>query len=71
VPPACPDRPRIWLWVLPEAGDFHLDENEAARFIVADVGEHTLVIVEETFEGGDQQALLDGAQPILDSMTVN
>jgi hypothetical protein len=70
VAPECPERPRIWLWVLPTVGDFHLDENEAARFIVADIGEQPTVIVIETYDVGQQAALLEATQPILDSMTI-
>jgi hypothetical protein len=66
----CPDFPRIWLWVLPTVGDFHLDEGEAARFIAADVGETTLVVVIETFDPSQQDALLEASEPLLDSMTV-
>lgn len=66
----CPESPRIWLWVLPTVGDFHLDEGEAARFIAADIGETTLVVVLETFDPSQQQALLDAAAPVLESMTI-
>ena len=70
VPPSCAEGPRIWLWVLPVVGDFHLDENEAARFIAADVGDTTMVVVIETFDPGQQAALLEAIQPVLDSMTI-
>jgi hypothetical protein len=70
VAPECPETPRIWLWVLPTVGDFHLDENEAARFIVADIGEQPTVIVIETFDMTQQQALLAAIEPILDSMVI-
>lgn len=70
VEPECPEAPRIWLWVLPVVGDFHLDENEAARFIVADIDEAPTVVVIESFEAARQPELLEAAQPILDSMTI-
>jgi hypothetical protein len=66
----CPENPRLWLWVLPTVGDFHLNEGEAARVIAADIGETTLVAVLETFDPDQQQALLDAAAPVLESMTV-
>jgi hypothetical protein len=66
----CPETPRIWLWVLPVVGDFHLDEGEAARFIAADVGDTTLVIVIETFDPAQQDDLLEATAPILESLTV-
>jgi hypothetical protein len=67
---ACPEFPRIWLWVLPVVGDFHLDEDEAARFIVADVGEQTVVVVIETFGMVGHEEHLALAQPIVASMTI-
>ncbi len=70
VDPACPETPRIWLWVLPVVGDFHVDENEAARFIVADVDDTPTVVVIESFEAARQAELLEAAQPILDSLTI-
>jgi hypothetical protein len=66
----CPDSPRIWLWVLPVVGDFHLDEGEAARFLVADAGDKTIVVVIEVFEASDFQALLEAAEPLLASMSI-
>jgi hypothetical protein len=66
----CPDTPRNWLWALPVVGDFHLNEDEAARFIVADIGERTVVVVIETFgmTGQDEQLAL--AEPFLASMVI-
>jgi hypothetical protein len=70
VPPECPDSPRIWLWVLPYVGDFHLDEGEAARFITAEVGETTLVLTVETFDPTQQEALLKATDALLATMTI-
>jgi hypothetical protein len=70
VPPACPDSPRIWLWVLKESGDFHLDENEAARIIAADIGDQTFVAVVEAFEATDQDAMIERTQSVLDSIKI-
>lgn len=70
VPPACPSSPRIWLWVMGPSGDFHLDENESARIIAADVGDKTFVAVLETVQGGDQAGLIAKTQPILDSLAI-
>ena len=70
VDPECPETPRIWLWVLPVVGDFHLNEDEAARFIVADVDDTPTVVVIESFDPARQADLLEAAQPILDSLTI-
>lgn len=70
VPPACSGNPRIWLWVMPQSGDFHLDENENARMIAADVGDKTFVTVLETFQGGDQAGLISATKGILDSLRI-
>jgi hypothetical protein len=67
---ACPEFPRIWLWVLPVVGDFHLDEDEAARFIVADIGAQTVVVVIETFGMDGHEEHLALAQPVVASMTI-
>lgn len=66
----CPDSPRIWLWVLPVVGDFHLDEGEAARFIVGDVGDRTVVVVVETYDPADFEPLLGAVEPVLASLTI-
>jgi hypothetical protein len=71
VPPPCPASPRIWLWVMPESGDFHLDENENARMIAADAGDRTFVAVLETFQGGDQAGLIAATRGILDSLRIH
>jgi hypothetical protein len=63
--------PWNWLWVLPApVNDFHLNEGELARIIAADVGDATVVVVIESFEPPDHPELLELAQPILDSMTI-
>lgn len=66
----CPDSPRIWLWVLPIVRDFHVDEDEAARFIAADVGGTTVVTVIETFDMTKQADLLAASEPVLESMVI-
>jgi hypothetical protein len=67
--PGCGDA-RIWLWVLPPVGYFSLNPGEAARFIAADVGDHTWVAAIETFGGADQAAFVKSVQPIVDSFAV-
>jgi hypothetical protein len=67
--PACAG-PRIWLWVLPTVGDFHLNNGEAARFIAADIGGQTIIAVSETFSAANQGGFVAKVQPILDSMTI-
>jgi hypothetical protein len=66
----CPDGPRVWLWVLPVVGDFHLDEGEAARFVATDAGAETIVVVIEAFDPTDIDALLEATEPILASLTI-
>lgn len=66
----CPDGPRIWLWSLPVVGDFHLNEDEAARFIVADIGGRTIVVVIETFDMTAHEQHLAVAEPVLASMVI-
>lgn len=70
VPPACPTKPDIYLWVLPTSGEFHLDENENARVIASDIDGKTFVVVLESLQGGDQAGLITATKPILDSLTV-
>lgn len=66
----CPEFPRIWLWVLPEVGDYHLNEDQAARFLATDVGDTTVVVVIETFDIPKQADLLVASEPVLESMTI-
>ena len=56
--------------MLKELGDFHLDENEAARIIAADIGDQTFVAVVETFDAADQDAMIERTGAVLDSIKI-
>jgi len=69
VVPACATR--VYLFVLPIVGEFHLDTGESARLIAAEIGGQTIVAVEETFPGTDQATFLAKVQPIVDSLAIH
>lgn len=68
-PDSC-EIPVNFLWVLPEVGDFHLNEGEEARIVALDAGEDVVVIVIESFPEGDHEALLADAEAILGTMEI-
>ncbi len=50
-------------------GDFHIDEQEVARFIAADIDDKAAVVIVESFAGGDHASLIEAAEPIVSSIT--
>ena len=68
LPPACTDPPWVLLFPLPEFGDFHFDEGSVARVIALDVDGETILLIAESFPGGDTAAFMARAQGVLDSM---
>ncbi|HEY7464220.1 MAG TPA: hypothetical protein VH987_07250 [Candidatus Limnocylindria bacterium] len=71
VDPGCESDPpdRVWLWELGGVTDFHLSVGEAARLIALDDESGVIVLIIETFDPAQFDALLEKAQPIIDSMT--
>jgi hypothetical protein len=68
--PGCVSDPpsRLWLWDLNGVTDFHLNVGEAARLVALDGDAGVIVLVIETFDPSTFDALLEMAQPVLDSM---
>jgi hypothetical protein len=71
VDPGCESEPpdRLWLWELAGVTDFHLNVGEAARLIALDHEDGVIVLVIESFDPSEFDALLEMAQPVLESMT--
>lgn len=72
VDPGCTSDPpeRLWLWMLLEATDFHLNVGERARIIAVDAGEAgAVVFVVESFAAEDFDALIGAAEPVLATIT--
>ena len=69
--PGCVSEPpdRLWLWDLAGQTDFHLNVGEAARLVALDGDDGVIVIVIETFDPAQFDALLELTQPVLDSLT--
>ena len=70
VPAACTAPPWVLLWELPTVGDFHLADDEQARFVAIDAPDRTLVIVLESYPGADHAAAIALLEPILESMVI-
>lgn len=60
----------IWLWTLPVHGDFHFNADETVRVMAVDAGSAIVIIVVEAFLGADYQTLLERAQDVVDTMTI-
>jgi hypothetical protein len=60
----------MWLWPLPEHGDFHLDDGERARVYEVDAGCDTVVIVIEAFGEANYDVLLEKADEVFATMTI-
>jgi hypothetical protein len=61
---------RMWMWVLPTGGDFHLDDDSDVRVYEVDAGCVTLAIVIEAFPAADYDVLLEKAEEVIATMTV-
>lgn len=71
--PGCVSDPpeRLWLWEMAGVTDFHLNVGEAARLVALDGEDGVVVVIIETFDPTTFDALLDAAQPVLDSMAIS
>lgn len=70
LPEGCTAPEWIWLWVLPQVGDFHFNDDEQARVIAADVGETTAVVVIEALPGVDYDAFLETSMDVVESIAI-
>ncbi len=75
--PAESEPPWAWLWTLPVVGDFHLNDDEDARFIALDVDDHVTVMAAEAFTGPDPEnpevdwdGFLEKLSALTDSMVI-
>jgi hypothetical protein len=67
----CTDIPPSWvlLFVLPEVGDFHLDEDSQALVIAVAVGDETLMMVAEALE--DHDAFMARARGLISTIELS
>ncbi len=71
LPAACQEPPWIWLWSLPKVGDFHLNDDETARFYAVEGTDAPIIIVIEAYPGVDWEPFLSDAMAIVDSMEID
>jgi hypothetical protein len=71
LPEACTEPPWIFLWTLPEVGDFHLNDQETARIYAVEAADATVLIVVEAFPGADWEAFLPQAEAIIQAMEID
>jgi len=63
--------PATWIWAATSGGGFVLEDGEQATLLLLTVGERVLVIVWETYPGGDFEGLTAAAEAIVETLTID
>jgi len=71
LPAECTDPPWIFLWTLPEVGDFHFADDATVRLWAIQGAKEMVLLVAEAEAGADVEAFQAAVDEILETMTID